>query len=62
MAVDAVGLRWLVPIVKLGVILGLSSVILVTLLGQTRIFFAMGRDGLLPHLGRPPSTLVPYFL
>jgi len=48
-AVDAVGLRWLAPIVKLGAILGLSSVILVTLLAQTRIFFAMGRDGLLPH-------------
>jgi APA family basic amino acid/polyamine antiporter len=46
--VDAVGLKWLAPIIKLGAILGLSSVILVTLLGQTRILFSMARDGLLP--------------
>jgi APA family basic amino acid/polyamine antiporter len=46
--VDAVGLKWLAPIIKLGAILGLSSVILVSLLGQTRILFSMARDGLLP--------------
>jgi len=46
--VDAVGLGWLGPIIKLGAILGLSSVILVSLLGQTRVVFSMGRDGLLP--------------
>ena len=46
--VDAIGLRWLSPIIKLGAILGLSSVILVSLLGQTRVFYAMARDGLLP--------------
>src|SRR5271169_6122021 len=46
--VDAIGLKWLAPIVKLGAILGLSSVILVSLLGQTRILFSMARDGLLP--------------
>jgi basic amino acid/polyamine antiporter, APA family len=45
---DAIGLTWLSPIVKLGAILGLSSVILVMLLGQPRIFFTMARDGLLP--------------
>jgi len=37
--------RWCVSIVA---IFGLISVLLVTLLGQVRIFFAMGRDGLLP--------------
>jgi len=42
------GLRWLAPIVTLGAILGLSSVVLVSLLGQSRIFFVMARDGLLP--------------
>ncbi|ADQ79048.1 amino acid/polyamine/organocation transporter, APC superfamily [Paludibacter propionicigenes WB4] len=41
------GLRWLSPIIKIGTIAGLSSVILVTLLGQTRIFFSMAHDGLL---------------
>jgi APA family basic amino acid/polyamine antiporter len=37
--------RWCVSIVA---VFGLISVLLVTLLGQVRIFFAMGRDGLLP--------------
>jgi basic amino acid/polyamine antiporter, APA family len=46
--VDAIGLGWLAPIVKLGAILGLTSVILVMLMGQARIFYAMARDGLLP--------------
>lgn len=34
--------------IKLGALAGLSSVILVSMLGQTRIFYAMARDGLLP--------------
>jgi APA family basic amino acid/polyamine antiporter len=42
------GLAWLRPIVKIGAIAGLSSVILVMLLGQPRIFYSMSRDGLLP--------------
>ncbi len=46
--IDATGLSWLKPLVKLGAIAGLSSVILVMLLAQPRIFFAMSRDGLLP--------------
>ena len=46
--VDAIGLRWLSPLIKLGAIFGLTSVILVLLLGQPRIFYAMSRDGLLP--------------
>jgi amino acid transporter len=46
--VDAIGLKWLAPIIKLGAILGLSSVILVSLLGQTRILYSMSNDGLLP--------------
>ena len=46
--VDAIGLEWLSPIIKLGAVLGLSSVVLVSLLGQTRVFYAMARDGLLP--------------
>ncbi len=46
--VDATGLAWLGWVVKLGAIAGLSSVILVMLLAQPRIFFTMSRDGLLP--------------
>jgi APA family basic amino acid/polyamine antiporter len=60
--VDAVGLRWLAPIVNLGAILGLSSVILVSLLGQTRLLFAMARDGLLPRWAAAvhPQFRTPY--
>jgi APA family basic amino acid/polyamine antiporter len=42
------GLAWLRPIVKIGAIAGLSSVILVMLLGQPRVFYSMAKDGLLP--------------
>jgi APA family basic amino acid/polyamine antiporter len=47
-AIDAMRMSWLSGIIKLGAIAGLSSVILVMLLSQPRIFFAMARDGLLP--------------
>lgn len=47
--VDAAGIGWLSPLIKLGIILGLTSVILVSLLGQPRIFRAMAHDGLLPE-------------
>lgn len=49
-AVDSAGagLAWLSPIVKLGAIAGLSSVVLVMLMGQPRIFYTMAKDGLLP--------------
>ncbi len=42
------GMFWLRPIVKIAAIAGLSSVILVMLMGQPRIFFSMSKDGLLP--------------
>ena len=42
------GMFWLRHIVKIAAIAGLSSVILVMLLGQPRIFFTMAKDGLLP--------------
>jgi APA family basic amino acid/polyamine antiporter len=41
-------LAWLGPIVNVGAIAGLASVVLVMLMGQPRIFFSMARDGLLP--------------
>jgi APA family basic amino acid/polyamine antiporter len=46
--IDAAGVGWLSPVLKLGIILGLTSVILVMLLAQPRIFRAMAHDGLLP--------------
>ena len=51
-AIDATGLAWLAPIIKVGAVLGLSSVMLVVLLGQSRIFYSMRRDGLVPPLFR----------
>jgi APA family basic amino acid/polyamine antiporter len=49
-AIAAVGepLHWLAPLVQIGAIMGLSTVILISLYGQTRIFFSMSRDGFLP--------------
>jgi APA family basic amino acid/polyamine antiporter len=44
------GLFWLRPVIKIAAIAGLSSVILVLLLGQPRIFFSMAKDGLLPQV------------
>lgn len=43
------GLSWLSPFIKLGAIAGLSSVILVMMLGQSRIYYAISKDGLLPE-------------
>ncbi len=42
------GLAWLVPFVNVGATIGLGTVVLVLLLGQSRIFYAMARDGMLP--------------
>ncbi len=47
-AVDEIGLPWFARIVKIGAIAGLTSVMLVLLYGQTRIFYTMARDGLIP--------------
>jgi APA family basic amino acid/polyamine antiporter len=49
-AISSLGpsLAWLAYFVKIGAIAGLSSVILVLLLGQPRIFYAMSNDGLIP--------------
>lgn len=47
-AVDHIGLGWFAFVVKVGALTGLSSVMLVLLYGQTRIFYTMAKDGLLP--------------
>ena len=47
-AVNQIGLPWFATLVKIGAIAGLSSVMLVLLYGQTRIFYTMARDGLIP--------------
>jgi|APCry1669188910_1035180.scaffolds.fasta_scaffold00114_19 basic amino acid/polyamine antiporter, APA family len=50
--VDSMGdkMFWLRPIIKIAALAGLSSVILVMLLGQPRIFYTMAKDGLLPSV------------
>jgi len=49
LAVDRMNLPWLSYLIKIGAIMGLSSVMLVLVYGQTRVFYMMGKDGLLPH-------------
>ena len=47
-AIDAIGLPWLALAVKFAALVGLTTVILVLLFGQTRILFAIATDGLVP--------------
>ncbi len=49
-AIDLTPYPWLKILIKIGIICGFSSVILVLLLGQSRVFYAMSRDGLLPSV------------
>ena len=46
--IDATGVRWGSLLVKLGALGGLTSTMIVMLLGQSRVFFSMSKDGLLP--------------
>jgi APA family basic amino acid/polyamine antiporter len=48
LALKMTGENWVAGFVDLGAIMGMTTVMLVMLYGQTRIFFAMSRDGLLP--------------
>ncbi|HEU5046471.1 MAG TPA: amino acid permease [Rickettsiales bacterium] len=57
-AIDRINVPWLTfggwrvlpMLIKLGAVMGLSSVMLVLLYSQTRIFYMMGKDGLIPQL------------
>jgi APA family basic amino acid/polyamine antiporter len=48
-AVNQTPFLWFNGLIKVAIVLGLTSVILVLLLGQSRIFFTMSKDGLLPE-------------
>ena len=50
LALDVIPYPWLGVLMNLAVIAGLTSVILVMLLGQSRVFYSMSADGLLPKL------------
>ncbi|GHJ99982.1 amino acid permease [Streptomyces sp. Y2F8-2] len=48
-AFKAIGHPWFAGVISFGAAVGLTTVCLILLLGQTRVFFAMSRDGLLPR-------------
>src|SRR5271155_2019705 len=48
MGIDVTGITWGSLLVKIGAVFGLGTVMLVMLLGQSRVFYSMSRDGLLP--------------
>ncbi len=48
-AFDGAGITWAVYLITIAATAGLMSVMLVMMLGQTRIFLGMSKDGLLPH-------------
>jgi APA family basic amino acid/polyamine antiporter len=64
------GYDWLAKFVTVAILAGFSSVILVMLLGQSRVFFAMSRDGLVPavfsethpRFGTPHKSNLIFFL
>ena len=58
LAVDHIGIAWLSIVIKIGAIAGLTSVMLILTYGQSRVFYAMAKDGLLPKMF---STLHPRF-
>lgn len=49
-ALETVGANWAASIIAFGALFGLTSVLLTLLFGQTRIFYAMSKDGLIPDL------------
>lgn len=63
-AADYAGLGWMARVIKLGAIAGLSSVILVMMLGQTRVLWSMSKDGLLPEFVSRvhPTFKTPYVI
>jgi APA family basic amino acid/polyamine antiporter len=56
------GFMWLATLVTVAILLGFTSVILVMLLGQSRVFFSMANDGLLPKVFSDlhPTFRTPY--
>jgi basic amino acid/polyamine antiporter, APA family len=49
-ALEFIGQDWAAGLLSLGAIAGITTVLLVLLYGQSRLFFAMSRDGLLPGI------------
>lgn len=49
-ALQQIGINWGSALVSVGAVCGITSVLLVMMFGQTRVFFAVSRDGLLPKV------------
>jgi len=62
LALEKIPHPWLSPAMNLAVLAGLTSVMLVMLLGQSRVFYSMSNDGLLPKLFSDlhPKFCTPY--
>ena len=50
LAIDKTPYIWMNNLIKFGIICGFTSVMLVMLLGQSRVFYSMSRDGLVPKV------------
>jgi basic amino acid/polyamine antiporter, APA family len=63
-AFDAVGVEWMGNLISIGACIGLTVVVMILMLGQTRVAFAMARDGLLPQgLAKVhPTFRTPYLI
>jgi APA family basic amino acid/polyamine antiporter len=48
-AFEANGVHWAATVISIGALAGLTTVVIVLMLGQTRVLFAMSRDGLMPR-------------
>ncbi len=48
-AFEANGVNWAATVISIGALAGLTTVVIVLMLGQTRVLFAMSRDGLIPQ-------------
>jgi len=59
---DLCGYKWLANAVTIAILAGFSSVILVMLMGQSRVFYSMSKDGLLPQIFNQlhPKYQTPY--
>ena len=60
LGIDATGVSWGSLLVKIGAVFGLATVMLVMLLGQTRVFYSMSKDGLLVEVGFGDASEVPH--